>query len=185
RPSATATCRIWVSRRRSRSTRSELCAVRSAPAAGALPPMRSLPLKMPNKPNGRSVSCAQARHRTGSAAVIAAKMSADAVVTRSAKRAMAILLGWNPGIPYESLRQNDDLRRVNKFNNAPTALRRLQLDRLFGRRARRREALVPLAPFLEPLHHREERRHEQHRQAGRCDHPGEHRDADRHARAGA
>src|SRR5262249_41760701 len=78
------------------------------PAPGAPPPMLSLPLKMPNKPNGRSVSCAQAWYNAGSTPVIAAKMSADAVVTRSAKRAMAILLCWNPGIPYESLRPNCD-----------------------------------------------------------------------------
>src|SRR5262245_25245893 len=107
---APVSCRIWVSRRSMRNMRSgaELCAVRSAPAPGALPPMRSLPLKMPNKPDGRSVSCAQAWRKTGPAAVIAAKMSAEAVVTRSAKRAMAILVCWNPGIPYESLRPNCD-----------------------------------------------------------------------------
>src|SRR5258708_517591 len=107
---APVSCRIWVSRRSMRNMRSgaELCAVRSASADGALPPMRSLPLKMPNKPNGRSVSCAQAWRKVGPTPVTAAQMSAAAVVTRSAKRAMAILLYWSPAIPYESLRPNCD-----------------------------------------------------------------------------
>src|ERR1044072_4976900 len=43
--------------------------------------------------------------------------------------------------------------------------------------------LAALQPFLEALDHDEQRRHEQHRQAGRGDHSGEHRDADRLARA--
>ena len=41
------------------------------------------------------------------------------------------------------------------------------------------------APVLEALHHDEERRHEQHRKAGRGQHAGEHGDADRLARVGA
>src|SRR5262249_17838602 len=41
------------------------------------------------------------------------------------------------------------------------------------------------APFLEPADHDKERRHEQHGKAGRGEHPTEHRNADRLARAGA
>src|SRR5262249_1462689 len=91
-------CRIWLSSRSMRSTASgpETCAVPSAPADGALrsPPSRSLPLKIPNKPNGRSLSCAQAGCRAEDA-LIAIKTSADAVVTRSAKRTM-LLCAFEP-----------------------------------------------------------------------------------------
>ena len=110
-------CRIWFSSRSMRSTASgpEACPVRSASAAGAprSPPNRSLPLKRPNKPNGRSLSCARAGCRAEDDAIIAVKTSADAVVTRSAKRAMLFYAfePWtttSPGTSYECLRPNCD-----------------------------------------------------------------------------
>ena len=50
---------------------------------------------------------------------------------------------------------------------------------------RRRPGLGALQPFLDALQHREEGRHEQHRQAGRGDHAAHHAHAERDARGGA
>src|SRR5258708_7358217 len=71
------------------------------------------------------------------------------------------------------------------INSTTAAMATMRPRHAAGYSAGRRELLARLAPFLEPLHHREERWYEQHRQAGRRDHPGEYRHADRHACAGA
>ncbi len=158
-------CRIWVSRRSRRSTRSgpDICAMRSAPAGGApgSPPRRSLPLKRPNNPNGRSFSWAQASHTTKHTAIVVIRTSADADVTRNVKRVMALCGVGALQTGYESLRPNCDCGPLTKFTIP--ARQATSRRRLFHGLARGRGDFARFAPFLEPLRDCEERRHEQHR----------------------